>query len=415
MKNYKPVFLILIAVSIISNCTTKQSTATADKKIEMILPQPYATPDTIKECKVIGWPEDKIPMAPEEFIVTKFASGLNNPRWIYVLPNNDILISEAKTKKEESANDIILFRDENGDGNPEIRKIFLKNLNQPLGMLLLNNWLYVGNTDGIYRYSYIPGQLQINDTGEKIMDLPAGGYNNHWTRNIISNIDSSKLYVSVGSGSNVGENGLENEIGRAVILEINPDGSGERIFASGIRNPVGLAIEPVSGKLWTTVNERDNLGDDLVPDYFTSVKEGSFYGWPYAYWGANEDPRLKGQHPDLVAKTIVPDVDLGAHTASLGLAFYTNKQFSKKYHGGAFISQHGSWNRSRFAGYKVVFVPFEKGIPGKPEDFLTGFIKDDNKNLVFGRPVGIAILKDGSMLVADDEGNTIWRVSAKIK
>ncbi len=412
MKKNKLVSLIFAIVLIASNCTNKKKTITTDKSNKVILPKPYATPDTIKECKVTGWPVDKTPIAPEGFIVTKFANGLNNPRWIYVLPNNDVLVSESKTERKKSANDIILFRDTNGDGKPDVKEFFLKDLNQPLGMLLLNNWFYVGNTDGIYRYPYVSGQLQITGKGEKILTLPAGGYNNHWTRNIIANTDGSKIYVTVGSGSNVGENGIENEIRRADILEINPDGTGERVFASGIRNPVGLAWE-LTKKLWTTVNERDNLGDDLVPDYFTSVKEGGFYGWPYAYYGPNEDPRLKGKRPDLVAKTIVPDVNLGAHTASLGLAFYTNKEFPKKYYGGAFIGQHGSWNRSKFSGYKVVFVPFENGNPGKPEDFLTGFIKDENRNLVYGRPVGITMLKDGSMLIADDEGNTIWRVCSK--
>ncbi len=412
MKCYKIIISVSTIIFIFSNCTERKNKTAINETDKVVLPQPFATPDNIKECIVTGWPAGKTPVAPEGFIVTKYADGLNNPRWIYLLPNSDILVSESKTERDKSANNILIFRDTNGDGDPDIKQIFLKDLNQPLGMLLLNNWLYVGNTDGIYRYPYITDQLQITGKGKKILDLPAGGYNNHWTRNIIVNADGSKLYITVGSGSNVGENGMENEIRRAAILEINPDGTGERIFASGLRNPVGLAWEPVSKKLWTAVNERDNLGDDLVPDYFTSVKEGGFYGWPYAYYGTNEDPRLKGQRPDLVAKTIVPDVNLGSHTASLGLAFYTNKEFPEKYYGGAFIGQHGSWNRSKFAGYKLVFVPFKNGSPGKLEDFLTGFIKDEDKNLVYGRPVGVIILKDGSMLVADDEGNTIWRVCA---
>ncbi len=395
-----------------SSCTNP--TTTINNKIkEAILPQPYATPDTIKESKVTGWPQGKNPVAPEGFAVIKYADNLNNPRWIYELPNKDILVSQSKTQRDKSANNIILFRDTDGDGLSDIKHTFLKDLNQPLGMLLLNNWFYVANTDGLYRYEYTEGQLQITNKGEKIVNLPAGGYNNHWTRNIIANEDGSKIYITVGSGSNVGENGMENEVRRACILEINPDGSGERVYANGIRNPVGLAWEPVTKKLWTAVNERDNLGDDLVPDYLTSVNEGDFYGWPYAYFGKNEDPRLKGQRPDLVSKTIVPDVNLGAHTASLGLAFYNSNKFPEKYYGGAFIGQHGSWNRSIFAGYKVVFVPFENGKAGKPENFLTGFIADENKNKVYGRPVGVAVLKDGSLLVADDEGNTIWKVIVK--
>jgi glucose/arabinose dehydrogenase len=375
------------------------------------LPEPYATMSTKRSSKVIGWPEGKTPVAPPGFKVTKFAGKLNSPRWFYVTPNGDILVSESQTSRKKSANDILLFRDTNNDGQPDLQEPFMTSLNQPLGMLILKNWFYVGNTDGVYRYPYTPGQLHITAKGEKILDLPAGGYNNHWTRNLIANADGSKIYVSVGSGSNNAEHGMANETRRADILEINPDGSGERVFAAGIRNPVGMDWQPGTKILWTAVNERDSLGDDLVPDYFTHVKEGAFYGWPYAYFGPHEDPRLKGQRPDLVAKTIAPDVSVGAHTASLGLAFYTKKAFPGKYQGGAFIGQHGSWNRSVFAGYKVIFVPFHDGKPGRPEDFLTGFIADESKNEVYGRPVGVLVLGDGSLLVADDAGNTIWRVS----
>jgi glucose/arabinose dehydrogenase len=248
--------------------------------------------------------------------------------------------------------------------------------------------------------------------GQKIMNLPAGGYNNHWTRNLLASPDGKKIYISVGSGSNVGENGMEHEVRRACILEINPDGTGERVFATGLRNPVGMDWQPTTKTLYTAVNERDELGDDLVPDYLTSVKEGAFYGWPYAYYGQNEDPRRKGERPDLVKKTVMPDVPLGAHTASLGLVFYDGTTFPAKYHDGAFIGQHGSWNRSEFSGYKVVFVPFENGKPGKPEDFLTGFVTGKDKD-VYGRPVGVAVLADGSLLVADDAAGRIWRVAAK--
>lgn len=397
----------------LSECNQHSKNSTIDISDSAVLPKPYATPDTIKECKITGWPEGKMPLAPDGFLVTRFADSLHNPRWIYVAPNGDVLVAESKTEREKSPNDIILLRDTTGDGLPDVKRIFLKNLNQPLGMLIFQGWFYVANTDGLYRYPYQIGELSITPKGEKILDLPAGGYNNHWTRNIISNATGSKFYITVGSGSNAGENGIENEFRRAAILEINPDGSAERIFAEGIRNPVGIAFEPFSKKLWTVVNERDNLGDDLVPDYFTSIKDGGFYGWPYAYYGKHEDPRLKGQRPDLVAKSIRPDVNLGAHTASLGLTFYNQSMFPEKFHGGAFIGQHGSWNRSRFAGYKVIFVPFKNGIPGKPEDFLTGFIRDENKNLVYGRPVGVTVLPDGSLLVADDEGNTIWRITRK--
>jgi glucose/arabinose dehydrogenase len=380
-------------------------------KEDFILPEPSES--FKKSSKVIGWPEGKTPVAPEGFVVTKFADKLNNPRWIYVAPNGDILVSQSKTNKNTSPNNIILLRDSDKDGMVDVKETFMSGLKQPLGMLIMNNKLYIGNTDGIYIYPYTSGQLQLKDSGQKILDLTPGGYNNHWTRNIIANKDGSKLYISSGSGSNVAEHGIESENRRACIIEINPDGSGERLFATGIRNPVGMDWEPVSGALWTAVNERDNLGDDLVPDYVTSVKEGGFYGWPYAYFGQHEDPRLKGQRPDLVAKTLVPDVPVGAHTASLGLAFYTKKVFPKKYYGGAFVGQHGSWNRSVFSGFKVIFIPFTNGKPGKPEDFLTGFIADESKNEVYGRPVGVTVLADGSMLVADDAGNTIWRVSRK--
>ncbi|HVG42018.1 MAG TPA: sorbosone dehydrogenase family protein, partial [Chitinophagaceae bacterium] len=357
------------------------------------LPKPNATKSVTNFSRVIGW-NGQTPKAPEGFTVTKFADSLDHPRWIYVLPNGDVLVAESNTiltgiKKigaklsrkistqgyGESANRITLFRDGNKDGVPESRSVFLENLNQPLGMLLLNNHFYVANTDGLLQYDYTPGATQITSAGKKIVNLPAGGYNNHWTRNIISNKEGTKIYISVGSGSNNAENGMEHELRRANILEVNLDGSGESILAGGLRNPVGMDIEPFSNALWTVVNERDELGDELVPDYLTSVKRGGFYGWPYAYFGANEDPRLKGKRNDLVRKTIVPDVALGAHTASLGLIFYTGNSFPQKYKGGAFIAQHGSWNRSVLSGYKVVFVPFKNGIPsGKPEDFLMGFV-----------------------------------------
>ncbi len=405
---------LLIAVAstlVFEQCASQKKSTTNN----VDLPSPYATPSTTRNSKVIGWPEGKTPVAPEGFVVTKFAGELNNPRWFYVTQNGDILVSESQTNRKKSANDIILFRDTDGDGKPDVRQIFMKDLNQPFGMLVLNNWFYVGNTDGIYRYPYKPGQLEIKEAGQKILDLTPGGYNNHWTRNILANADGSKIYVSTGSSSNDGEHGIEAENRRACILAINPDGSGERLYASGLRNPIGTAWEPVTKKLWTVVNERDELGDDLVPDYLTSVQEGGFYGWPYAYFGPNEDPRWKGKTPDgLLQKTLVPDVPMGAHTACLGLAFYTKNDFPKKYQGGAFIGEHGSWNRSQFSGYKVAFVPFQNGKPsGKPEDFLTGFMADETKNEAYGRPVGVTVLADGSMLVADDAGNTIWRVSAK--
>jgi glucose/arabinose dehydrogenase len=412
----KSIFILAAACCIFLDCTAQKTKNKSSKtKTKTDLSEPYATPDTKRNSKVIGWPEGKTPIAPEGFIVSKYADGLNSPRWFYLTPNGDLLVSESQTSRKKSANDIILFRDTDGDGKPDLRKTFMKDLNQPLGMLVYKNWLYVGNTDGIYRYPYKTGQTEITEKGEKIVDLPPGGYNNHWTRNIISNPDSTKFYISTGSGSNDGEHGMEQEKRRACILEINPDGTGERVYAYGLRNPIGTAFEPRTKRLFCVVNERDNLGDDLVPDYLTEVKDRGFYGWPYAYFGPNEDPRWKGKIPDgLLKETIVPDVPMGAHASCLGLAFYSKKQFPKKYQEGAFVGEHGSWNRSQFNGYKVAFVPFKNGKPsGLPEDFLTGFIADASKNEVFGKPVGVLVMTDGSLLIADDAGNTIWKITAK--
>lgn len=396
------------------------------------LPPPYETKSTNLWCKVIGWPKGKTPIAPAGFKVSLFAENLNNPRNIYVAPNGDILVSQANTELGfikrvgadiigigqsqhygKSANNILLFRDTNGDGVPDVKTIFLSGLNQPYGLLILGNWFYVANTDGLVRYTYSAGQTQITSQGKTILSLPAGGYNNHWTRNLRANSAGTKLYVSVGSGSNEGEHGMANEIRRADVLEINPDGSGERVYASGLRNPAGIDFQPGTNTLYAAVNERDGLGDELVPDYFTSLKDGGFYGWPYAYFGPHQDPDHKGQRPDLVKKTIVPDVALGSHTASLGLAFYNGKSFPARYQNGAFIGQHGSWNSSKLVGYKVMFIPFTNNKPGTPEDFLTGFIANREKKEVYGRPVGIAVAADGALLVADDTGDKIWRISAK--
>ncbi len=402
--------------------------------IQDTMPVPYSTKSSKNYSKVIGWPEGKTPIAPEGFEVTKFADGLDHPRWIYVGSNGDIFVAETNTVLKgikklgaklsrkiktqhygTSANRITLFRDKNKDGVFESRFVFAEKLNQPLGMLILNNHFYVGNTDALLIFDYKIGDTALAGAGKKIVDLPMGGYNNHWSRNIIANKKGDKIYISIGSGSNAAEHGMENEIRRANILEINPDGSGERIYASGLRNPVGMDWAPGTTTLWTAVNERDELGDELVPDYMTSVKDGGFYGWPYSYYGKKLDPRLKDkQRPDLVAKAIVPDVPLGSHTASLGLAFYDKQSFPTKYHNGAFIGQHGSWNRKELTGYKVMFVPFTNGKPsGASEDFLTGFIADASKSEVYGRPVCVAILDDGSMLVTDDVSNIVWRVSRK--
>ncbi|NVO85643.1 PQQ-dependent sugar dehydrogenase [Hymenobacter terrestris] len=398
------------------------------------LPEPYATESVTKRSRIVEWPQATMPTVPTGFLVTQYAAGLESPRNMYVLPNGDVLVAEANTvptgPKEEvaaalkldpskslrptSANRITLLRDEQSNGRPEIRTVFLEGLNQPFGMLLLGGYFYVANTDGVWRYPYADGQTSITAKGQKILDLPAGGYNNHWTRNLLASPDGKKIYISVGSASNVGEHGMKEEERRANIIEINLDGSGEQIYASGLRNPVGMDWAPGTNVLWTAVNERDELGDELVPDYLTSVQEGGFYGWPYSYFGQKVDPRRKGEKPELVKTAIVPDVALGSHTASLGLAFYTAEQFPERYRKGAFIGQHGSWNRTEFSGYKVVFVPFQNGKPaGKPEDFLTGFIANAEQNEVYGRPVGVTMLPNGILLVADDAGGKIWRIAAQ--
>ncbi len=381
------------------------------------LPVPYATKSAMNFSNVVGWKNGRTPKAPEGFVVTNYASGFDNPRWAYITPNGDVLVAESNSNYSifkrigafiigasksnnlrHSADRITLLRDGNGDGKPEYREVFLKRLNQPFGMLILNDWFYVANTDGIWRYPYKAGQTKISDKGSKILDLPAGKHNLHWTRNIIASADGSKIYVAVGSGSNVAEHGIAAELLKANILEINPDGSGLRVYASGLRNPVGMDWAPGTGDLWTVVNERDELGDELVPDYFTRVKEGGFYGWPYVYWGKNPDPRIN-EKPEIVKSSLVPDVAVGSHTASLGLAFYTKKNFEKKYHEGAFIVQHGSWNRSILSGYKVIFIPFKNGKPsGNAEDFLTGFVADLGKEKVYGRPVGVTVTSDGALL-----------------
>jgi glucose/arabinose dehydrogenase len=382
---------------------------------QLKLPAPFATQSVRNPSKVIGWPKGKMPTPAAGFEVSLFAENLANPRQAYVLPNKDVVVVEATRewpdRPQKSANRITLLRDSNGDGRPDVREIFLTGLNMPHGMLVLGNWFYVANTDSVVRYIW-RGGTKIESKAEKILDLPVGG---HYTRNLLANPGGKKIYIAVGSATNVDEQRIDaKDPRRAAILEINPDGSAMRVFASGLRNPVGMDWETATKTLWTVVNERDLLGDDLVPDYLTSVKEGAFYGWPYSYFGQNEDPRKKGERPDLVAKAIKPDYALGAHTAALGLAFYTGKAFPQRYHGGAFIGMHGSWNRSKMVGYKVAFVPFKNGKPAGPlEDILTGFIADEAKFEAYGRPVGVTVAPDGSLLVADDAGGKIWRVSAK--
>ncbi len=397
------------------------------------LPQPQSsTLPTLKwSVDSEDWPADATPKAAQGLQVKAFAKGLKHPRWIHVLPNGDVLVAEAATEASESwnpralvqsavqrragsitenANRISLLRDTTGDGVADQQEVFLEGLRQPFGMALIGDQLYVANTDSVVRFPYKEGDTKITDKGTKIIDLPVG---HHWTRALASR-DGKTLYVTVGSGSNVAEKGVEKEEGRAAILAIDLAAGTSRIFASGLRNPNGMDFEPNTGQLWTVVNERDEIGDDLPPDYLTSVKDGGFYGWPYSYWGKNVDERVKPPRPDLVATALTPDYALGAHTASLGMTFAKSRNFPERFREGAFIGQHGSWNRSNYAGYKVVFVPFRDGKPsGPPQDVLTGFMKDTDSGVTYGRPVGVTFDTRGGLLVADDVGNTIWRVTGE--
>ncbi len=398
------------------------------------LPPPNRTLiPTVHIAPAKGWPAGAAPLAAAGLAVNAYASGLDHPRWIYVLPNGDVLVAESngpprpddaggikgrvmKLMRKRagagvpSANRITLLRDADGDGIAETRTVLLAGLNSPFGMTLVGSDLYVANTDSIMRFPYKAGATQITAPGVKVVDLPAGTINHHWTKNVIASRDGSRLYVTVGSNSNVGENGMHNEVDRAAILEVDPATARSRLFASGLRNPNGLDWQPQSGALWTTVNERDELGSDLVPDYMTSVQDGAFYGWPYSYYGQHVDARVEPPRPDLVARAIAPDYALGTHTASLGLAFYRGSLLPQRYAGGAFIGQHGSWNRKPRSGYKVIFVAFADGRPvGAPEDVLTGFV--DAGGDALGRPVGVAVDRAGALLVADDVGNVIWRVT----
>ncbi|MFZ0614468.1 MAG: sorbosone dehydrogenase family protein [Desulfobacterales bacterium] len=403
-------------------------------------PNPYLPPPehyllpTVNIAPAKGWPIGGRPTAAEGTEVTLFADGLDHPRWLYVLPNGDVLVAETNAPPKpadnqglkgwimkrvmkkagaggKSANRITLLRDTDGNGIPDERFKFLEGLNSAFGMVLVGKDFYVANTDALVRFPYQEGQTRIADPGVEVMPLPAGRINHHWTRNVIAGPDGTKLYVTVGSNSNVAENGIENEQGRAAIWEFDRASGHYRLFAFGLRNPNGMAWEPESGELWTAVNERDELGSDLVPDFMTSVQEGGFYGWPYSYFGRHVDERVEPQNPDLVARAIVPDYALGPHTASLGLASSRGTSLPERFSNGMFVGQHGSWNRKPHSGYKVVFVPFTGGMPsGAPEDVLTGFLSSEGEAL--GRPVGVSLDKDGALLVADDVGNVIWRVTS---
>ncbi len=400
-----------------------------------VLPAPDVSMiPTVKVAPAAGWKSGETPTAAEGTTVVAFASGLDHPRWLHVLPNGDVLVAETnapprpddgkgikgkffkKFQKKAgagvpSANRITLLRDADGDGVAETRSTFLEGLHSPFGMALVGNVLYVANTDAVVRFPYAAGETRIAAPPTKVADLPGGTLNHHWTKSLLASPDGKRLYVGVGSNSNVAENGIDKEAERAAIWEIDPATGAHRVFASGLRNPMGLAWEPERGVLWTSVNERDELGNDLVPDFMTAVREGGFYGWPYSYFGQHVDDRVKPRRPDLVATAIVPDYALGAHTASLGLAYSDGSALAGRLGRGMFVGQHGSWNRNPRTGYRVLFVPFAEGMPsGMPVEVLGGFLDRDGN--ARGRPVGVAVDRRGGLLVADDVGNTVWRVTS---
>ncbi|MBB1596655.1 sorbosone dehydrogenase family protein [Achromobacter sp. UMC46] len=436
-----PVLRILAAASLIlAGLTACGEVATLPVEAGMgpapTLPPPNTTViPTVNTAKAVGWVGGAQPVAAAGLAVNAFAGGLDHPRWLYVLPNGDVLVAETNAPpkpadapgglkawaagiimkgagaRTPSANRITLLRDADHDGVAETRSVLLQGLNSPFGMALIGNQLYVANADAVLRFPYEAGQTQISAPGVKVTDLPAG-INQHWTKNLIASPDGSKLYVTVGSNSNVAEKGIEIEEGRAAIWEIDVASGAKRLYATGLRNPVGMAWAPDGKTLWTAVNERDELGSDLVPDYMTSVRDGGFYGWPYSYFGQHVDTRVTPPRPDLVARAIVPDYALGPHTASLGLAWSGGARLPAPYADGMFVGQHGSWNRDPRSGYKVIFVPFKGSAPdGESRDVLTGFLNDSGQ--AQGRPVGVAVDRQGDLLVADDVGNVIWRVSPK--
>jgi len=435
-RNLLSVYLTGIAAVAAACGSPARLPVSAETGVHPIIPRPKESViPVINVVTAKGWPSDATPVAAEGLTVRPFASGLDHPRWLYVLPNGDVLVAETNAPNRPddnkgvkgfffkvflakgggaapNMNRIVLLRDTNGDGVADTRSIFLSGLYAPFGMTLVGDELYVANSDGIVRFPYVTGVTNIVGPGVKVVDLPAGRINHHWTKNVIASPDGSKLYASVGSNSNVMENGYLHEQNRAAIWEIDRATGQHRVFATGLRNPVGLAWEPESHALWVAVNERDELGSDLVPDYITSVRDGGFYGWPFSYYGRHIDFRVEPQQPELIHRAIVPDYALGPHTASLGLAWSGGNTLPSRFSEGMFVGQHGSWNRKPWSGYKVIFVPFSHGRPnGQPIDVLTGFLKLNGDAL--GRPVGVAVDKEGALLVADDVGNTIWRVTSR--
>jgi glucose/arabinose dehydrogenase len=436
MRAVTALLLALVTTCMVGACGERATlTVAAGTGAQPTLPAPNPTLiPTVNIAPAVGWPAGVTPVGAPGTRVAAFASGLDHPRWLLVLPNGDVLVAEsnAPAKPDDgkgikgwvmglvmkragaavpSANRITLLRDTNGDGVADVRTVLLSGLNSPFGMALVGQTLYVAHTDAVVRYPYVTGQTQITDVGARFAELPGGPINHHWTKNLIASTDGTLLYVTVGSNSNVGERGMAAEAGRAAVWVVNLRTGAHRVFASGLRNPNGMAFEPTGGALWTVVNERDEIGSDLVPDYLTSVRDGGFYGWPYSYYGQNVDVRVTPADPQQVARALVPDYALGPHTASLGLAASAGNTLPPAFATGMFIGQHGSWNRRPHSGYKVIFVPFAAGKPtGVPIDVLTGFLTGDGKAM--GRPVGVALDKTGALLVADDVGNVIWRVTS---
>ncbi|MFW6093791.1 MAG: PQQ-dependent sugar dehydrogenase [Pseudomonadota bacterium] len=431
-----PAMLAVLTLVVLGGCGSRaQLPVAAGTGPDPQLPPPSSGWfPTVNIAPAVGWPENARPEAMTGATVTAFARGLDHPRWLHVLPNGDVLVAESNAPEKPggrggirgwimrrvmeragaavpSADRITLLRDTDGDGVADERHVLLDDLYSPFGMALVGNDLYVANTDAIVRFPYRAGQTRIDAAGETLTELPAGPINHHWTKNIIAGPDDRYLYATVGSNSNIAENGMTAEYERAAILQVTRDSGAHRVYASGLRNPNGLAWVPETGALWTAVNERDGLGGDLVPDYMTTVQRGGFYGWPYSYFGGHVDERVEPQDPDAVASALTPDYALGPHTASLGLAYATEHALAAELGPGMFVGQHGSWNRDPRSGYKVIFVPFENGEPaGMPVDVLTSFLTEDGE--ARGRPAGVAMARDGALLVADDVGNAVWRVTA---
>jgi glucose/arabinose dehydrogenase len=418
IKKFAAIILILSATAFVAVCQPNQPGSSnrlprivnIDKPaIHSIapasFPKPFATESARRQSRQVAQPANATLTAPRGFKISVFAEGdFREPRWMALAPNGDVFLADSR------ANSVIVLRDKNKDGVAEERFVFSGELSQPFGMAFHKDWFYVANTDSIVRFKYKAGQTKADGPPEKLIELTAGGYNQHWTRNILFSPDGTKMFISIGSATNVN---VEADPRRAAISVYDPDGKNHRIYASGLRNPIGLAWNPKTGELWTAVNERDGLGDDLVPDYVTSVKDGGFYGWPYSYIGQNEEPRRKGENPELVKKAIVPDVLLTSHSAALGIEFYTGKMFPTEYQGDAFVALHGSWNRQKLTGYKIVRIRFKDGklVGNQYEDFVSGWLPDENSNEVWGRPVGLLVHSDGSLLITDDGANKIWRVS----